>query len=358
VPLAVHLRFLGAGRFKYADVENVVRRIVLELVPGVKTEFVDRDRALVQIVGWAEKSMRFPVVVFGPEGCGKSAFLRQAAEALGEFGFDVVYVDAAHRDFAAYTDVAEVARRLLDAASDVSGLAQLKLAYLAVDLAKELIGRWGRRRVAVLVDEVFQAVGLDKAGIYVKSLLNLVEYPPRSYEKIVAIAITSEGVTREEIGRHLWAELRPMWNMPEEGFRQLYDKIPGPKPPFEEVWRWTGGNPRMLGRLYSSGWAVGRVVEDVVQEKRLTAGFVVRWRKWLEEAVEDPEALWAGDVPEELARKLEARNLIVYNMYDRDPYFWIDQPPPERDPELGIGKNVAWQTPIHREAVRRALEKV
>jgi hypothetical protein len=146
--------------------------------------------------------------------------------------------------------------------------------------------------------------------------------------------------------------------MPREGFRQLYDKIPGPKPPFEEVWRWTGGNPRMLGRLYSSGWAVGRVVEDVVREKRLTAGFVVKWRKWLEEAVEDPEALWAGDVPEELIRELEARNLIVYNMYDRDPYFWIDQPPPERDPELGIGKNVAWQTPIHREAVRRALEKV
>ena len=163
--------------------------------------------------------------------------------------------------------------------------------------------------MAVLVDEVFQAVGLDKAGIYVKSLLNLIEYPPRSYEKIVVIVVTSEGVTREEIGRHLWAELRPMWNMPREGFRQLYDKIPGPKPPFEEVWRWTGGNPRMLGRLYSSGWAVGRVVEDVVREKRLTAGFVVKWRKWLEVAVEDPEALWAGDVPEELVKELGGEEL-------------------------------------------------
>jgi KaiC/GvpD/RAD55 family RecA-like ATPase len=149
------------------------------------------------------------VVVFGPEGCGKSAFLRQAAEALGEFGFDVVYVDAAHRDFAAYTDVAEVARRLLDAASDVSSLAQLKLAYLAVDLAKELIGRWGKKKVAVLVDEVFQAVGLDKTGIYVKSLLNLIEYPPRSHEKIVAIAVTSEGLSRAEIGRHRWADIMP-----------------------------------------------------------------------------------------------------------------------------------------------------
>jgi energy-coupling factor transporter ATP-binding protein EcfA2 len=350
------LWFLGTLRFKYADVENAVKRIKLKFAPGVETEFVDRDRALGQIAEWAEKSTRFPVVVFGPEGCGKSALLRQVAEALGEFGFDVVYVDAAHRDFVAYTDVAEVARRLLDAASDVSGLAQLKLAYLAVDLAKELIGRWGKKKVAVLVDEVFQEVGLDKAGVYVKSLLNLIEYPPRSYEKIVAIAVISEGVTREEIGRHLWAELRPMWNMPGEGFRQLYEKLPGPKPPFEEAWRWVGGNPRMLGR--QNGWDVEEVVLRLMREKELTAEFVRRWGRWLEAAVEDPETLWTGDAPEKLARELEARNLIVYNMYDRRPSFWIDQPPPERDPELSIGKNATWQTPIHREAVRKALERV
>ena len=42
----------------------------------------------------------------------------------------------------------------------------------------------------------------------------------------------------------------------------------------------------------------------------------------------------------------------------REPQFWIDEPPPERDPELGIGRHMAWQTPLHREAVRRALEEV
>ena len=45
-------------------------------------------------------------------------------------------------------------------------------------------------------------------------------------------------------------------------------------------------------------------------------------------------------------------------MYDRDPIFWIDEPPPERDPELGIGKEVAWQTPLHREAVKRAIARL
>ena len=335
-----------------------MRRIALKLVPGVETEFVDRDRALAQVVEWAEKSTRFPVVIFGPEGCGKSAFLRQAAEALGEFGYDVVYVDAAHRDFVAYTDVAEVARRLLDAASDVSGLAQLKLAYLAVDLAKELIGRWGRRRVAVLVDEVFQAVGLDKAGIYVKSLLNLIEYPPRSYEGIVAVVATSEGVTRGEIGRHRWAHLTPMWNMAKEGFRQLYEAIPGAKPPFEDVWRLTGGNPDMLLELYKRSWNVDKMVKALIRDKELTPGFIAKWRNWLKKTIEDPEALWSPDAPEELIRQLVERNLILYNIYEREQIFWVDQPPPERDLELGVGRDVAWQTPLHREAVRRVLEAV
>ena len=98
-------------------------------------------------------------------------------------------------------------------------------------------------------------------------------------------------------------------------------------------------------------------MEDVLREKGLTAGFVVKWRRWLEEVVEDPEILWTGDVPEELIRELEVRNLIVYNMYDRDPYFWVDQPPPERDLELGVGRDAAWQTPLHREAVRLALRE-
>jgi hypothetical protein len=83
---------------------------------------------------------------------------------------------------------------------------------------------------------------------------------------------------------------------------------------------------------------------------------VKKWRKHLEEAVEDPDALWRADTPEELVEELVARNLIVYNMYDRESWFWIDQPPPEKDPELGIGKHAAWQTPMHRGAVRRALE--
>jgi hypothetical protein len=157
----------------------------------------------------------------GRRAAARTAWLKQPAELLRERGFDVVYVDPLRRDFIARTDVGEIAGRLAEAAAEAIGVAQLKLATLAIDAAKELVGRWGRRRVAVLVDEVFQAIGLDKAETYVKSLLNLIEYPPASYESIVVIAATSESATREKIGRHLWALPRPMWNMSREGFEQL-----------------------------------------------------------------------------------------------------------------------------------------
>jgi len=333
-----------------------VKRIAVEIAPGVETEFVDRDRALARVVEWAEKGTRFPVVIFGPEGCGKTAFLRQAASGLRELGYDVFYLHPLDKVFLAEVDDADVKSLFADLVrKTLEDERWGRMALAVFDLTREILKR--RRKIAIAADDVFQAIGLDKAAAYVKGLLNMIEHPVYRYENIVVLVATSEGVSRREIGRHFWAELRPMWNMPQGGFQQLYDKMPEPKPPFEDVWRWTGGNPRMLGRLYSSGWAVGRVAEDVIREKGLTAEFVRRWGRWLEEAVEDPETLWTGDVPEELVKKLEARNLIVYNMYDRDPYFWIDQPPPKRDPELGIGKNVGWQTPIHREAVRRALKE-
>jgi hypothetical protein len=335
-----------------------VKRITLKLAPGVKTEFTDRDRALAQVVEWAEKSTRWPVVVFGLEGCGKTAFLRQAAETLRELGYDVFYIDPLHRFFIAHTEAGEVVRRLAEAASEAFGIAQLKLATLALDVGRELLERWGRKRVAILVDDVFQAVGLDKAGIYVKSLLNLIEYPPRSYEGIVAVVATSEGLSRREIGRHRWGRLMMMWNMPREGFQRLYEKLPGPKPPFEDVWMWTGGNPSVLAVLYENRWRWDDAVRAFIEQRGVA--YIIRSltpteRAWLEEAVGDPDTLFVRERMS-LLNKLVEMNAVAEVM-GRYEYLWVDEPPPERDPELGVGKNVAWQTPLHREAVRRALRE-
>jgi AAA+ ATPase superfamily predicted ATPase len=225
-------------------------KIKLSFVPGLEVEFVDREKAIKQVEEFTEKGTRFPIVVFGPEGCGKTAWLKQATFILRELGFEAIYIDPLHRDFIAYTDISEAVKRLAEATSEVIGVAQVKLATLALDILKDLISIWRKRRVAILIDEVFQAIGLDKAEIYVKNLLNLIEYPPASYEAIVSIITTSEGITRGKIGRHLWAQLKPMWNMSKSSFEELYEKIPGQKPLFENIWKITGGNPRILAQLY------------------------------------------------------------------------------------------------------------
>jgi hypothetical protein len=55
--------------------------------------------------------------------------------------------------------------------------------------------------------------------------------------------------------------------------------------------------------------------------------------------------------------KLAELNLIVDSIEGRESWHWVDQPPAERNLEIGIGWHAAWQSPLHREAVRRALEK-
>jgi Archaeal ATPase. len=228
------------------DIGWDVERIRLEFAPGVETEFTDRDRALAQVAEWAERGMWAPVVVFGPEGCGKTAFLRQAAAALRELGYDVFYLHPLDRAFSAEVDDPDVKTLFADLVrKTLEDERWGRLAMAVFDLVREILKK-RRRKVAIIADDVFQAIGLDKAAAYVKGLLNTIEHPVYRYERIVVLVATSEGISRREIGRHRWAELVPMWNMPREGFQRLYEKLPGPKPSLDEVWRWTGGNPYML----------------------------------------------------------------------------------------------------------------
>jgi len=111
-----------------------------------------------------------------------------------------------------------------------------RIVDVAISVASYVVKRFSRPRVAVLMDDVFQAIGLDKAEIYVKALLNLIEYPPREYERIVVIVASSEDVTWEGIGRNRWTDILVMWNISRNGFEELYRLLPDRKPPLEEVW--------------------------------------------------------------------------------------------------------------------------
>jgi len=326
---------------------------------GLTIEFVDRERAIEQVRELGEKGT-FPVyVVYGPEGCGKTALLRQTKVILEEeFGYHVVYTDPlAERteEVLQYTPTIEgVVKEVLNSLPEPYS----KIVDAVISIASWVIKRFPKPRIAVLMDDIFQAVGVDKAEAYVKTLLNLIEWPPAEYDRIVVLVASSEGVTRERVGRHSWADIFVMWNMARGGFQQLYGFLPSEKPSLEDVWRWTGGSPRYLEKLYKARWDVEKAVSDVVDDRKLLR-FVHELpdveRQILREALEDPDTL-LGKYREakNLVNQLTEKNLII-ELKRRDPRVWIDQPPPEKDPELGIGRYYAWQTPLHREAVRKAL---
>ncbi len=324
---------------------------------GREVEFVDRVTAIGQVEELAEKGTWRPLVMYGPKGCGKTALLMQARAILEDRGYHVVYVNPLAREVGEMLQYSSALRRAVKEAFKLFPEPYARIVDVAINIAGEAMRRLGRPRLAILMDDIFQAVGVDKAEIYVKALLNLIEYPPADYDKVVVLVASSEGVTRERVGRHRWAAMRIMWNMPRDGFAQLYNILPGPKPPPEEAWRWTGGNPEVLEGLFRAGWNMDVVVDGIVGERGVAA-LAKRWGNVLGRVVGDPDHLWDWyPDTEPLIRGLVQANLIV-EVWDRKPHLWIDVPPPERDVELGIGRHYAWQTPLHREAVRRALSEV
>jgi len=342
------------------------RRIKLRFARGVEVTFADRWRALRQVEDFAAGGTWKPVVVYGPEGCGRTAMMRQAFEVLQSYGYSVIYVSPLEEEdewrVRVSPDVVEVAKDLVALALGERGAA-------LVDLGLRMLSTLSKRKrlAAILMDDVFQAVGLDKAEIYVKRLLNFVEYPPEGLEKAVIIVGSSEGATKTRVGRHSWADIYLVWNMSKEGFRELYDQIPGEKPPFEEAWKLTGGNPRVLRDLYLSGWSLEEAAEKSVTGrglKKVIGDLTESQRRILVESVEDPDMLYrrlreaqTKEVKRrisELIDRLVELNLIVDDVSIRSRHIWIDEPP-TTDRSIGVGDEVAWQSPLHREAVRTAL---
>jgi len=188
----------------------------------------------------------------------------------------------------------------------------------------------------------------------------MIEWPSIEYEKIVILVASSEGITRGRIGRHTWSVFRLLWNMSRDGFEQLHNVLPSPKPLFEDLWKWTGGNPRILEILYKSKWNINVAIEEIIGKKRLRSFIYMlsdAEKEILKEALENPDALLyrAREAPGLLDKAIELNLVIELNR--RLPELWIDVPPPEKDHELDVGQYIAWQTPLHREAVEKVLIK-
>jgi len=138
-----------------------VERVKLLFTPGFEVEFTDRDRGIRQIYEFSERGTRYPIVVYCPEGCGKTSWLKQTTEVLKELGFEVIYVNPLHKEFITYTGVKEITKKFTNVITEVTEVpTEIRLAMLATLAIKELLSKWGRKKIALLVDDVFKLLVL------------------------------------------------------------------------------------------------------------------------------------------------------------------------------------------------------
>jgi len=335
------------------------KRIKLIFAPRTVVTFSNRIEELKKLLNLARRGHAFPVVVFGPEGCGKTALLKQLVLLLKEEGIEVVYVDTLEENIdRAILASPELKEALVSLSEAVMGPLGKTLAYAAIAVVSKILSKVKSENLVIIVDEVFQAVGLDNAAIYIKKALNLLEYPPDLRKRILIILTTSEGISRKEVARHGWADIKEIWNLSFTGLKELYDQLPEPKPDYSQVWRITGGNPRILKQYYIRDWSVENLIKWLIVERGLEieiAKIVKEHGKTLLiEGLEDPDLL-LNDY--QLYLKLEKLNLIV-DLHDRSySEGWIGAPPP-KNPELGVGNKIAWQTPLHKEAVQKIIQQI
>jgi len=226
------------------------------------------------------------------------------------------------------------------------------------------------RRIFVVVDEV--TTTFTNVEAYAKSMESTMNVGrPEELRDVIVnfFALTSEGYSRDLLARHSYVWQAYVWNLPRRDFEELYYRAreiyPGQAPPFDEVWKALGGNPRRLEELARLGW-------DVEKYKRQLAGElkVGRLAKYLRKrgllglalrVVEDVDYLYHGEEPEliTLEEVLARANLVMDVPRDLELGVHVDAAfdPPPVDRDLGVGQYYAWQVPVYRDLLRGALRE-
>jgi len=370
------LPFLNYGLLTIFD--ECRDRVVVYAMSEVR--FIDRVEEIRALRGWCSSFRYVPLYLYGPEGCGKTRLLRELVKRFDELmGGDsiAIYVDALEgRDIgralmtsgvlAKSVDIAKLGLRVVSdliARNIPVGQALSQSLSLIVDeVARRVYGRvLHDKYVLIVVDDVTRAVGLDKIEWYVKWVFELMnklqeEYRPRAINVIVS---TSEGLSLDLISRHRHASIKLLWNLSREAFKELFTEL---KPPqnldFEEVWRLLGGNPGKLVELATwHQWSLNRMIEEYrvrlfkhlseVKERGL-----INELKILVDDITEAEEVHSREM-RNLIRLLEEKNLVIYKYWTTLTGKEFKKP----NPELGIGRYYAWQTPLYREILREIVSQ-
>lgn len=336
--------------------------------------FIDRVKELKALNEYCSRFRATPLYIYGPEGCGKTRLLREFTRRFNDFFMDgvAVYVDALEdrdiRKALASSLPIDVLNIGLEASMDLLqqsiplGQALSRSISLIIDKIAEKVFRKSLKDkyILITVDDVVRSIGLGKVEYYTKWLYEVMwrleeEYKPKA---INLIATTSEGVSLNLITRHRHVGVNFIWNLDKESFKELFYEL---KPPsniyFEDVWRILGGNPgkliELMGRYY---WEIDKMVFDYVWRAKGIIKRIIEegLREELAIAIEDPDSIMGK--PTRNMAKVE-NILVEANMLIRVG-IPLDYSEIKPDLEIGLGREYAWQTPLYREALRKALNNM
>lgn len=234
----------------------------------------------------------------------------------------------------------------------VEDLLSIPIGSTLARIVMTLVSRLGKRvslagkKILIVIDDVYRAIGLNDIDRYTKSLYEWIGYLHERYDvKCVAIIMTtSEGISKRFLARHTYVSVEMLWNLPRDGFKELVEQL---KPPhgvdIDVLWRLTGGNPRALIEIARFEWNIDKWM-GVVYENRVRRAIHVVGREKLRRVIENPDSDWkTAEELEDMGLMIELRRIAVVGKA------------PNPDPELGIGKDWAWQLPVYKLIIEKHL---
>jgi len=318
-----------------------------------KVPFINREEELKVLREYAERGFYPILLIYGPEGCGKTRLLKEFIKSIEETSdYIIVYVDA--QNVGSLKDAVYAPPLLLEAFSSLvesisEPVGKFSARMLPYVFKKFFEKRLRNKHVIIAVDDVARPLGVDVIESYVKTMLNLLEWiVDKGAESAFIVATTSEGLSLSLLARHSYVSLSEVWNLSREAAEELLSTLGAPKHLFEEIWLMSGGNPRAILAISARNWNLDIWFREVARNIVLaTRSIVFKYRSQLAEVVENVDSLvnWT-----ELEEALIKANLVTP----------ISRPclgyTPPIDLELGVGKYYAWQIPAYRKALEKILK--
>ena len=259
---------------------------------GYYVPFVNRSVELERLREYSSKGFYPVLFIYGPEGCGKTRLLKEFLDSVeGLEGYITVYVDAQEMrsiEQAIYgpREIVRFASKLISAISEGVGkvIAELLPYLIRKVFAKHVRGR----HVVIAVDDAIRPLGLQVIEAYAKKLYDLLEWLlGQGAEAVFIVATSSEGSSMRLLARHNYVTLDFIWNLDRKSTYRLLELLQAPKEVFNEVYRWTGGNPRAILELKSLSWNVNLWLRRIVKKlKPLVYELAYKHGRILKEACE------------------------------------------------------------------------